>query len=306
MERIPESANQILFSVNPNAGIGKHAKLVADIRTLVESSGQFTEVLTDINEVKKKSTALFSAGKLRAVVSVGGDGTAALLANTLERSIPLQLCPTGTENLLSKHLGILGNAESISQSLLEGNVKRFDCGVANGKRFLLMASCGFDAEVVNQLHTDRKGPISHWSWAIPIWRAIRTYKYPELKIFCDDLPRPIKSRWAFIFNFPCYAMGLKFCPNASASDGVFDLCTFRNGNLFNGMVYLAGVVLRRHRGWRDSHFEKAKKIVVESEEKVPYQVDGDPGGYLPLTLEMESGSLPLVVNKSQNGATKDA
>ena len=158
-----------------------------------------------------------------------------------------------------------------------------------------MASCGFDAEVVERLHTERKGGISHWSYALPIMKSIKNYRFPEVQIYCDDLKTPIKARWAFVFNFPCYAMGLQISPNANAEDKVFDLCTFRNGNLLNGLMYLAGVMIRKHRGWRDTHQETAQRIVIESNEHVPYQIDGDPGGELPLELVMEPESLPLVI-----------
>ncbi len=299
--QIPESANHVVFSINPKAGSGRPNDLAVGVSEILKANDQNVEMVSDIKLLQARSKELWDQGKLRGVVSVGGDGTAALIANTVAREIPVQICPTGTENLLAKYLKIPKDAKTIASNLLRGEYRKFDAGYANGTRFIIMASCGFDAEVVERLHRERKGGISHWSYAIPIWKSIRNYRYPELEIYCDDHPKPIKARWAFVFNFPCYAMGLKICPNATAEDSQFDLCTFRNGNLFNGLLYLAGVLIRKHRAWRDTHLENAQKIVIRSKEHVPFQIDGDPGGELPLELEMDPQSFPLVIGDEFEG-----
>ena len=81
-------------------------------------------------------------------------------------------------------------------------------------------------------------------------------------------------------------MGLPIADQADAMDGQLDLCAFRGGNLVNGLMYLTGVLMRRHRRWKDTRIAVAKKIRIEADDKVPYQLDGDPGGFLPLQIEV--------------------
>ena len=181
--------------------------------------------------------------------------------------------------------------------IANGHFATLDVGKANGELFLVMASCGFDAEVVHQVHKARKGHIRHWTYAKPILRSIRRYKYPTLSIYSgkEKNSKPIKAKWAFVFNAPRYAMGLPIADQADAMDGVLDLCAFRGGKLMNGLMYLTGVVFRQHRRWKDTNIATSTHFRIESDEEVPYQIDGDPGGYLPLEIEILPGRLNIIV-----------
>ena len=302
MNSIEQAANHTVQSViiltNPRAGASSGAQVVEQVKLAIEARGFEVLVLSKIEEAASCAKRLFQEGALRTVIAAGGDGTLALLANHLPSEIPLTLLPLGTENLLAKYFGLSNNIHEIAEIVAAGRTLQVDSGIANGKRFLLMASCGFDADVVTRLHQRRTGHIQRSSYAKPIWKSIRKYKYPELLVYPDDHETPIKARWAFVFNFPCYAMGLPIVPWADATDGQFDLCTFRGGNLFNGLIYLMGVLTRRHRGWRDAHFENFRQLRIESKNQVPYQLDGDPGGNLPLEISVEPSGLTVLLPKN--------
>jgi diacylglycerol kinase family enzyme len=177
---------------------------------------------------------------------------------------------------------------------------KLDVGIANDKRFLIMASCGFDADVVQRLHANRSGHIRHWSYAKPILESISKYSYPLLEIRVDDHPEPIDARWAFVFNVPRYAMNLPIISDADPSDGQLDLCTFKEGNLLRGLYYLFAVITGRHRYSRESRFARFRRLRVNVkgfDQFVPYQLDGDPGGNLPLEIGLEPKSFRVVVSK---------
>src|SRR5262249_50048689 len=160
----------------------------------------------------------------------------------------------------------------MAQILRGGATVRLDAGRANGRIFLLMAGCGFDAEGVHRLHHHRQGRhISYWTWAGPIWQAIRAYRYPKLRVTCE-LPReaPVEmtpgARWAFVVNLPVYAAGLTVAANARGDDGQFDVCTFSRGSLLHGLRYIGHVFLRRHHRLADYQCLRATKIRIEADE----------------------------------------
>ena len=217
---------------------------------------------------------------------------------------PITVLPLGTENLLSKHLGLSADPEQVCQTILDGASVRLDAGQANGRLFLLMVGCGFDAEVVRRLHARRKGHIRHVSYVKPIFDSIRSYGYPELRVYCGgpgeppvqpvgrggrrrtSATAPIRSRWVFVANLPCYGGGLRIVPNASAADGLLDLCAFEHGSFWNGLRYLGGVVSGRHQSWDDCLSLRTGRLRIESDEPAPYQLDGDPGGVLPVEISV--------------------
>jgi diacylglycerol kinase family enzyme len=84
-----------------------------------------------------------------------------------------------------------------------------------------------------------------------------------------------------------------------------DVCTFKEGSLWYGLMYLGGVVLGQHEGMQDFTRIQTRRLRVESAGATPYQLDGDPGGELPVDFEVLPGRLTVLVNPSlaeQHGA----
>jgi diacylglycerol kinase family enzyme len=301
----------VLIVANRSAGAGKRRGIIEVLSTELIRRGFEPQQVTSLGELSQDAERLLGCGELRAVVAAGGDGTAAAVVNNTPPGTPIAICPMGTENLLAKYLEIGKNPAALATAIAEGRTAWLDAGRANGRLFLLMASAGFDAEVVRVLHDARKGNITHWSYTKPILQAIRRYKYPELRMYCapqggpgtgddatDEQPTwsdPIRCRWSFVFNLPCYGRGLQFAPAADGTDGLFDACTFERGGLLAGLKYLAAVVRRGHhtmrgfKGWRSPRFR------IEADEPVPYELDGDPGGFLPLEIDVVPRRLRVLV-----------
>ena len=288
-------AKTVVVSVNPNSGSSDRRSVVDQLVDELATGGFKTEVLTDIEQVTLMTRKLSASGELRTVVAAGGDGTVGLLANCLPPQTPITILPLGTENLLAKYLGLTADPQVIANAIAGGKTTRLDAGRANGKLFLVMASCGFDADVVHRLHSQRKGHIHHWSYAKPIVDAIGSYRYPKIRIRTDDHSATITGKWAFIFNVPRYAMNLPIIVDADPRDGQLDLCTFRGGSLVRGLFYLSAVLLRQHRSWTSTHICRFEKVILESDERVPYQLDGDPGGVLPLKIESIPNFLKVII-----------
>jgi diacylglycerol kinase (ATP) len=298
---LPEAARRVLISVNPSAGARHRLDLIVRLQdallshrlqpTLVENLDQFKLLIADAQ----------IRSDLRAVVSGGGDGTIALLANLSPAATPLAILPLGTENLLAKHLEMTLDTARLAKIIAEGATVQLDAGQAGDRLFLLMAGVGFDAEVVRRMHEQRKGHISHLSYAKPIFDAIRNYQYPELTVYCRDAEgqtHETTAKWAFVVNVPRYAGGLAISPDAVADDGYLNLCTFKEGSLFNGLVYLSGVMFGQHVQWDDFCTTRASEVRIVSTAPVPYQLDGDPGGFLPLDIQILPQRLTLLVDQT--------
>lgn len=297
MGKIPHTAKAIVVSVNPKSGASDQQAIAHRLGGLLTDRGFDVHIPTELEMVFSKAREYHESGQLRAVIAAGGDGTASMLVNELPKSCPICILPLGTENLLAKYLELTAEPDELCELICEGNFVDLDVGKANERLFLVMCGCGFDADVVQRLHTARKGNISHWSYAKPIFNAISRYRYPTLRIQLDGSKKMIKSKWAFVFNVPRYAMNLPIVDDADSMDGKLDLCTFRGGNLIRGLIYLAGIVLRQHRRWQDINYAQFQKLTIVSDEPVPYQLDGDPGGELPLTVEVVPRYMRMVVGE---------
>jgi diacylglycerol kinase family enzyme len=293
--------DRVLIVCNPSAGSRHRADDIRDLKAALNARMLVPEIVTDLEALGPLAAALQESGRLRAIVAAGGDGTVAEVVNRTTPTTPITVFPLGTANLLAGYFGIRRDAQAMAQMISGGSLVRLDAGQANGRVFLLMAGCGFDADVVQRLHSRRRGGhISYWSWAQPILESIRSYKYPGVRVICEPPDAPgselVKTaHWAFAVNMPVYAAGLTVAPQAAADDGLFDVCTFNGGSLWHGLKYVGHIMLRRHQRLSAYKSQQATWVRIEADEPVPYQLDGDPGGMLPLEITMLPGRITLLV-----------
>ncbi len=290
---LPDNADRVAMLVNPKAGPTAAMPRADRLAMLLREHGFQVEMFTDLAQATTLANRWHAEGTLRTLVGVGGDGTAAELANRIDSGVPLTLFPGGNSNQLARYFQWSKDPRAACQTIAKGVAARIDVGRANGRIFLLMAGCGFDAEVVNRVHASRTGHINQFSYLRPILEVARTYEYPILQAHGDDgTVLPVSAQWLFAFNLPCYGGGFRIAPHADGSDGLLDLCGFRHGRFWS---CLAAVLLRQHRRWADWTSQRVRRVQITAATDVPYQLDGDPGGRLPLCLESLPGYLTLVV-----------
>lgn len=270
------------------------------VAALVEVlSGQGVKVaVTSVVADLKRLTTSDAPSKPDIVVAAGGDGTLSLVAQNTTPETVIAPMPTGTENLVSRHFGVSSEVVPMNAMLMAGRTVEIDAGLANGRLFLVMVTCGFDAEVVRAMHLTRRGHISRFSYFGPTLRAIRRYQFPELTVTLasDDQPVPsdhLSCRWAMVFNLPRYAAGLDIEPQALGDDGVLNLCAMQNGSVLGGLRYLAGIVCKRHSLWPDVVRRPITSCEISSKIPVAYQIDGDYGGKLPVKIGVLPGRVRL-------------
>ena len=308
---LPPNTDQVLVSVNPIAGRRSMDREVGRFCELVRPSGLDAVVLTDLQEVCARAASLHQQRRLRALIGVGGDGTAAELANRTPPGVPITLLAAGTANILAKHFGLATNAAQLHRIVTAGEVLRLDAGSASGRVFLLMVGCGLDADVVDRVHRARAsrggGHISYWSYVKPILQSLRSYQYPEFRVYCEPPgegsaghpAEPLAARWAFACNLPRYGWGVSLAPGADQTDGLLDLYTFQGRSFWHGLRYAAAAQLGVHRRLADCAWCRVRRLRIESDQPVPYQLDGDPGGWLPLDVEVLPGRVSLIVPPGQ-------
>ncbi|GAB5401829.1 MAG: diacylglycerol kinase family protein [Aureliella sp.] len=300
----------VLIAANPKSGTASSAERVQQLKSKLDGLGLPAEIIGDLGYLQQRASQLATDGKLRCVVSAGGDGTVSAVANLLDRETPILVFPLGTENLLAKHYGLTTDIEKTAECIVANRQTTMDVGLANGKLFLVMLSVGFDALVVQHMTAIRRGHINRWSYARPIIGAMSQYKFPKLNFRVDgvaptgvDTPQSGPA-WLFVFNVPRYAANLQFCPQADPSDGRLDLCTFARRGLMSGLGYFSQLWLGRHQSLAGFQHRRIERIEIDAagdgEPEIPYQIDGDFGGVLPLNIQIAPSRLRLIITDAGN------
>jgi diacylglycerol kinase (ATP) len=295
-------SRKVLISLNPRAGSRSCHERVQTIGESLTQSGYDVTMTSDLGELASLACEGSDSGELRAVIAVGGDGTASVVRNHVPLSVPMLPVPMGTENLLGRFVEQSIHPEAVCRTVADGVVVGLDLGSANGKHFLLMVSAGFDAEVIRDLHENRSGNITRRSYFLPTLRTIRSYGYPQMRLYSGDAgaaSEPHRCRWLFGFNLPLYALGLPIAPDALATDGQLDVCTFERGRAWSILRYYWHVRRGAHIRLSDTAMLRSRRFRLEAHDSpnIAYQVDGDYGGTLPVEVEVLPGQLQLMVRR---------
>jgi diacylglycerol kinase family enzyme len=176
-----------------------------------------------------------------------------------------------------------------------GHTQPIDLGAVRERRFAIMASFGFDADVVHRADACRRGNISKWNYLQPIGHSLRKYQHPVLRAFLDGAPEPLAARLAVVVNLPVYALGLKLAATAAGDDGLLDVRLFERGSAFQILRYFYNVARGTHENLRDVTTAQARRIRFEADVPVPIQVDGDPAGWTPAEIRVLPRALELIV-----------
>jgi len=288
----------VAILVNPKAGARAAGPWAESLAMRLRDEGFFAELFDDLDLAASRANQWYAEGSLRALVAAGGDGTAAELVNRTVEGVPLALLPAGNSNLLARYFRLKKDPDAIGRVVIDGVTACVDAGVANGRIFLLMASSGVHAEVVRRVHARRTGHVRYQSYLKPIAETIWRYDFPAIRVHWEhegDAGWPESVRWLFAFNLPCYGGGFRIAPQADGSDGLLDACGYRWGGFWPGIGLAAATLLGQHQrlpGWTTRH---TRRLRATSDTPVPYQLDGDPGGVLPVEIESLPGRLTLVV-----------
>ncbi len=270
---------------NPTSGTGTRRGILLELLRELKRRGIAPRMFANRERMQARLADPQAREHLVCVVAAGGDGTVGDVINRYP-GLPLATLPLGTENLLANYLGIEPSGTQVAELIASGLRRKLDLGQLNDRRFTLMASCGFDAAVVHQTHANRRGNIRKWHYLPPIWNSIRKYDHPPLRVFVNEESEPRIARLVMAVNLPAYALGIPFAPQATGEDGQLDLCLFERGSTFQMARYLGHVIAGQHQTLSDVTCLKASRVRIEADVAVPWQMDGDPAGFSPVTLEV--------------------
>ena len=233
-------------------------------------------------------------GNAAALISVGGDGTTTNILRAIEgKNVPLYVLPAGTENVLAREFGHTSQPKQIVETILAGRTRRIDVAEANGHIFAALVGVGFDAEVIMDLNTKRKGHIKKLHYVRPIMSSLLTHNFPKLtvevdgEVVCDD------AGMTFVCNARHYAMFIRLAPEAAIDDGLLDVVCYRGRSFWHLVKHATDTLFRRQLGRGDVIFHRGKRIRITADRPVPWQLDGDLGGLLPVNIKVHPAIAPV-------------
>ncbi len=284
----------IAVILNPIAGACRQHSALQTMLARLRSMGTDIDMLPTACAGDATTLAHKAAGWADYVIAAGGDGTVReVLGGLADTGVPLMIWPAGTENLAAKSLGFRPEIDLIPACITAGRTTAIDLGTANGHYFAVVAGMGFDAEVVDRLVAIRAGHITHLSYLEPIWRTFWNHKFPRLRFIHNEAVYWEGRCLAFVGNIWRYSLGLPVVRDAIPDDGLLDLLILPCSNQLQLLAHSARTVLARHIEHAGAKYMQFTHLRVESLDGVPYELDGDSGGTLPVDFQVHRHALTL-------------
>ena len=218
------------------------------------------------------------------VIAVGGDGLLhIILQKVVPAQIPFTIIPAGTGNDFVRTLG--WDLEDIDQQLEYVTTTRptsIDLGLVDGEWFGAILSTGFDSVVNEKANTMQwpKGPMKY-NAAIAI--ELPRFKPRHYEITLDDRTMSTEAMLIAVANGRSYGGGMLVCPNASISDGYFDVMVLHPVSKIEFLKVFPKVFAGTHVTHPAVEIVRSKTVRIES--KAVAYADGERIGQLPVVAE---------------------
>ncbi len=262
---------------NSKSGRGRAAALIPPLMDALHADGHDLTVADVAASVDASRIAADGAG---ALLVAGGDGSVHhSLHAASECNAALYHIPMGTENLFARQFGMRRDIDSIRRALKLGRTQSIDLGRTErgGSQhdFAIMLSMGVDASIIHRLNTERRGPISHWSYSKPIIREMLRPALRPLTIHADG-KTIVRNEVGMlvIANSRQYAVRLDPATRACMQDGKLDVVFFPAETMLGALRWYAASWLRDHLDDPGVRYVQAQQIEVEAG-NAPSQMDGE-------------------------------
>ncbi len=288
-----------LIIANPTSGSQAAPYLATRAVELLKARGRSAEVrvTTARGDAQRWAAGAACAGS-PVVVGCGGDGTLQEIATALDdSSTALGILPGGRCNDFAHALGLSkrDSPEALVEILVSGIRRPIDLGSVHGKRFLTVATLGFDSDVSRFVESRKLWVKGTPAYIYGVLRVLPGYRFPMLKLSGDFGQREGRMLLAATGNAPCYGGALQIAPGAAMDDGLFDVCTVGEVPRLAVFAFLMRVLRGSHTTHKAVSMLKTKKMSVETPDGPLYIcADGETLGQTPCTFEIRPNALNVL------------
>ncbi len=280
-----EDYGGVLTILNPTAG---RKRRFAEAMAAWSAAGRSTAVVETAKRGDAERFAREAAASGIGLVLVGGgDGTVNEVINGLagvSRPPALGVLPRGTANVLARELGLPLSPGAAAATLVRARQREVHLGLVNGRRFVMMAGVGFDAQVVASVTPEAKqrfGRLAYAAATADLWAKGRSSRY---RLQTGDTAIEVGS--VIVAKGRHYAGGFVACPTADLTRPELSLCLLSSSTRPQVLATALALGIGRI-GWAPGVRHLATPMLhVDGPADEPVQADGDIVGTLPATFSV--------------------
>jgi len=305
--------------INPHAG--QNVTKIADLIAVLSAAGWSTEIaIKEYGGHSMELAARAAKANYDLIIGYGGDGTLHQVLNgvmtTRKHSSIIGVIPGGTANVWAAEIGVPNDPLQAALTLCNSEARKVDIGrievqglsfpdtiqddhvgtqfiaPKKGKQtkettrtmhhFLLMASLGFDAAVMEHVSKDLKYRVGrlavgltgaeelHSQHPFPVEIRVGGTKHEGEKIWKG------KAWQVIVGNTRRYGVPVQMTPNAYLDSGLLEVCVITAGNTLKTIEQIASLLFRRRLDNATAEYFDGASISISVPASIALQLDGSP------------------------------
>ena len=293
---------RVLVLINPNSGKKNSKESVLDALNMFSANNYLMEIYLSQKPMDVTHYIEENGERFDVVAVFGGDGTLNEATNglmKLNHKPIISYFPTGTMNDFGTNFGLTNDMKQCANIACAGHIESFDVGKMNSRYFNYVAGFGAFCNVSYETKQELKKQIGNLAYIIKAIHEIPNLHPYHVKMNLDGKVFEKDLMFGLIINGNRVA-GFEMVEQADNTfkDGLFDIILVEHTpnplELYN---YPLGVL---HPELNMKYVERyqAKSIVIESQEKLAWTLDGEEGeSTLVARVENISQALQIYASK---------
>lgn len=286
--------------VNPASGGGRAARFAPRLAAALERARiPYSMAASRAPGDSELRFARAAASGSRRLLAVGGDGTFNELVNGLLASgvrssdclVAAAACGTGND--WSREMQVPDEPDALARCMTRAAARPADVGIATGDggrrmAFHNVAGAGLDAEVIARM--PRRGPRST-AYLAGLLRTLAVFRPPAFEVEVDGAAMSGRYLLALAAIGPRCGGGMRLTPGAVVDDGLLDLLLVDPLTLPGAMARLPRLFDGRLARDPAFHVMRCRRATIVADPPCGVELDGQPFGSTPVTVEIVPGAL---------------
>jgi YegS/Rv2252/BmrU family lipid kinase len=280
--------------VNPSSGGGRAKALLPRVEDELDKRHVAFRVEPTRSSEHAVDEALRAADLGEIPVVMSGDGLIGAVGGALVGTeVPLGIIPGGRGNDLARVLDIPDDPAGAVGVVAAGHARTIDVGEVNGKRFLGIASVGFDSDcqdIANRTKVVR----GRWVYAYSAVRAIAAWKPARFTLRIGEENLRFTGWSVAAANSTTFGGGMRLAPEASLQDGEFDIVMVGESGRLRYISNLPKVFKGTHVENEEVRIVRARSLELSASRPFAVYADGERLTELPASLRVLPQALSVL------------
>ncbi|MCQ2546787.1 MAG: YegS/Rv2252/BmrU family lipid kinase [Clostridia bacterium] len=291
---------KILLYYNPYSGNGMFKNNLDHIIDRCQDAGyQVMPVRVNKGKQIEKVLSNIDENEYSRIIACGGDGTLNICVNTMIRHdihLPMAILPAGTANDFAYYFELPSDIDKALDIALGNKTTKADVGTVNGKCFINVAAMGAMVDVSQKTDPALKNAIGPLAYYLKGASELTQVHPIKVKLTTSDKVYDEEIYFMTVCNGESAGGFRKLSPHSMMNDGLLDVVAFRKMPIIEFAPLLFEVLNGRHPQNKNVLYFQTDSLIIEADENMPTDIDGENGEELPLHFGMLKRRLDIFVD----------